>query len=77
MYFSYSPIDGMLFHKTEEEAKKEAEDSIQQYLNEQWDEEVEEVCWGIINEFATKTNVRDDPSGDFDYLCDYELQKVL
>lgn len=89
-YFSYVPDDygdGFNFHKTAEEAKKYAQDSIQSFLNDGWDDLVELVCCGEIKEIATKTNIRpiDEkgylPDGeyvgnDFSYYCDYELRNL-
>lgn len=78
-FFSYDPEDGFSFHTSEAEAKKAAEDSLECYrdvCSEGWPEEVESVCWGTVQEIAGMTNKRVDPSGHFDYLCDYELHHI-
>ena len=87
-YFSYDPQgDGFDFHETAEQARDQAQQCIQIYLDDGWDDMVEQVCWGEIKEIATKTNVRPiDENGrlpdgefvgyDFEYYCNYELKKL-
>lgn len=76
-YFSYDPNDiGFELHETAEQAKARASECIRDYLDDGWDDAVEEVCWGEVKEIATKTNIRPDSTGEYDYLCDYELQQL-
>ncbi|MCX8665336.1 MULTISPECIES: hypothetical protein [unclassified Gilliamella] len=75
-YFSYSPNAGLEFHETEKQARERAEESISFYDSKSWDDLVEMVCYGEVKEVATKTNVRPDPSGEYEYLCDYKLKLI-
>ncbi|WP_392565839.1 hypothetical protein RHO15_09765 [Utexia brackfieldae] len=75
-YFSYDPNDvGFELHETKEQAIARANECIPYYLDDGWDGAVGGVCWGEIKEIAQKTDVRPDPTGEFDYLCNFELQK--
>ena len=75
MYFSYDPNgDGYLEHTTEEEAKKTAQAALEyerdEALNEGWDENVENICWGrIIGRTVQKEQVYIDD-------VDYELKEI-
>lgn len=79
-YFSYDPsdVDGLELHHTSDEAKLRAQSCIPEMLdcNGRWEERVDLVCWGEVKEITTKTNVRPDPSGENDYLCDYKLKPI-
>lgn len=79
-YFSYDPsdADGLELHNTADEAKLRAQSCIPEMLDcdGRWEERVNLVCWGEVKETATKTNVRPDPSGEYDYLCDYKLKLI-
>jgi len=79
-YFSYCPRDGFEFHKTSEEAKERANELIEGHLVDNLgiynDWEVEQVCWGEIKGIATKSDVRPDETGRFDYVCNYTLKHL-
>lgn len=75
-WFSYDPDNGFEYHDTPEAARADALRIIDSCLNEGWEEDVEQVLWGQVCERATQVNERPDPSGEFDYLCDYELKPV-
>lgn len=52
-YFSYCPESGFETHQTKKEAEKSAQESIdyfRDYADEGWDEAVNNVCWGEINQ---------------------------
>ena len=61
-----------------DEAKLRAQSCIPEMLDcdGRWEERVDLVCWGEVKEITTKTNVRHDPSGEYDYLCDYKLKLI-
>ena len=75
-YFSYDPENGFELHDTAAMAEKCAAGAIPAFLDDCWDESVEHVCWGEIHEAAAMCNKRPDNSGNYDYLCDYELARV-
>lgn len=76
-YFSNCPIYGFELHATAEKAQERAKELIQDHigLDRDWSDVVEQVCWGTVEEIATKTNVQTDETGEFDYICEYELKK--
>jgi len=64
-YFSYDPNgEGFQLHKTEQEAREEAANAIDEErkhaVSEGWNEEVTEICWGEIKEISSITEKRDD-----------------
>jgi hypothetical protein len=75
MYFSFDPNgDGYVEHSTEEEAKKSAQVALDyerdEALNEGWDENVENICWGkILGRTFEKEPIYIDDS-------DYELKEI-
>jgi len=84
-YFSYDPNgDGFQTHETSEEAKKVAEDALENEREEaieEWNEEVTEICWGEIKQHIAETNRR--PINDQDpcrFNCaeyvEYELVEI-
>jgi hypothetical protein len=82
MYFAYDGTDcgaGITLHATAEEAKREAEcslDAIRDYAGEEgWDEDVESICWGKIEQVATACRERPATEGSpWDFIYDVELQ---
>lgn len=82
-YFSYDPEgDGFELHTTAEEARKAAEIGIncaREYACEGWDDSVEQICWGEINEMTKEEaeHVGICVSNDFDYICDYQLKEII
>jgi len=75
MYFSYDPNgDGYLEHTTEEEAKKFAQAALDyersEALNEGWDENVKNICWGkILGRTFEKEQIHM-------YNVDYKLKEI-
>jgi len=83
-YFLYDPENGFETFETNKKCLEEANNSIQHYLHDGWDENVENVVIGIITHSAMKTNVEHKPnnpeeaedincSNEFAYTCDYEM----
>lgn len=75
-WFSYDTDGGIMFHASAKEASKAAQRAIEDYLDGEWAEEVESVCWGQVLQIAEMKNKRPDPDGTYDYICDYELETV-
>ena len=89
-YFVYDPENGFETYATKEECEKEANELIQSYLQDGWDEGVENVVSGIITHKATQTDREEKPEelddeecdeegvywGYFDYRCNYKLKPV-
>ena len=80
LWFSYDPEgDGFVLHENSQEARKEAEAALAAYRDfsteDGWGENMEDICWGKLHLFerAVQVDKRDDPSGRWDYLCDYAL----
>ena len=87
-WFAYCSEGGMLFFATEAEAREQAEKYIEDWLDDGWDEQVENVLVGKVTEKATQVNRRERPPeseldedgldedgnnwGDFPYCCDYK-----
>ncbi len=80
MYFSYDPEDGFELHKTRDEAKKRADDSLELYRDEAyegWHEQTCELCWGKLIEKAAVTRCEKAPSdSDFDEILDFDLTPI-
>lgn len=80
MYFSYDPEDCFRFHKTAEEAKAAAEESLQHardYAPDGWGDSVEQICWGEVRGSVVETMRRPatpDDGIDCDEIVDYALQ---
>ena len=89
-YFLYDPENGFEVFDTIEKRDAEAEDAIQAYLDDGWDEGVEQVCCGVITRKAEKVNVTERPDvidgdgcdkdgeywGDFLYKCNYKMKDI-
>lgn len=91
-YFVYDPNDGFAFFDTEEEAKSYADKAIANYLEEEWDEEVEEVVMGTITHAVqqidkiTREEAEIDEDGvdkegyywdeHIDYRCNYSMLPI-
>jgi len=58
-FFSYSPNgSGLGFHSTAEEARAAAESELDQerdLAGEGWSEEVGQICWGEVRQFAKES----------------------
>lgn len=91
LYFLNDPNgNGFETFTTKEECEKNADDAIQYYLHDGWDEEVVNVVTGIITHQATQTDREERPNeldeeecdgegqywGDFEYRCNYKLKPV-
>lgn len=86
-YFLYDPENGFEKFETKQECKDAAEQAIQCYLDEAWDENVENMVTGVITHSAKQTNVvhkPEDPEeaeevgwNDYhDYTCDYDMLPI-
>ena len=91
-YFYYDPEgDGFVYFKTEKMRNEWANDAIQQYLDEGWDEQVTNVVCGKVTGQATMVDVKTrdgevneddvDESGEswlseWDYKCNYTLKPL-
>lgn len=65
--------DGCDMFDTLTEARAAAEETLEP--NGQWPDGIDQTCYGAFVPFgwAREVNRRPDPSGAFDYLCEYEL----
>lgn len=64
--------DGTEYYDTEAEAKKSAEDWIDEYRTlPEWDEAVERVCWGVVREYACP----EEKEFDGNQYVDYKLKE--
>lgn len=74
-WFSYDPNGaGLEFHSTEGEAKKAAEDAIdneRDACDPEWSEEVDSICWGRVMGRASRSVTTDDETGQ--EYWDYSL----
>jgi hypothetical protein len=79
-FFSYDHEDGIAFHETAEEAKARAEKCFQYDIDdapEGWHEEVENICWGTVNQKITETSRKKAEGGKgYDEEVDYKLLNV-
>lgn len=77
-WFTFDGVDGTYEeHDTEAEALEHAQFLIDGSLNEEWQEGVEQIAVGKVTHRAQPENKREDPSGEFDYLVDYNLRPVV
>lgn len=82
-WFAHDPGgDSFLFFKTKDEARLHSNDDIQCYLDEVWDEGVENVMVGRIHGISTKTNIQhtDEDGNEWahcSYVCDYEIKPLV
>lgn len=83
-YFLYSPNDGITFFKSSSDRDAHAEDEIDIYLDDTWNEEVEGVCAGMVTHTAKEFNRKEKPTDPneleeanwphgVDYICEYKL----
>ena len=77
-YFVYSADHGFSTFNTTEEAEAMAENLLEEYredsYDEGWSEDVETVCWGEVQQYAKMVRCGihpDQPRGQFP--CDYVL----
>ena len=87
-YFSYCPEDGFQLHGTKEAAEQAANDSLdflRDNAEEGWHDEVDQVCFGEVNQIATVKNEKSAEeakqegiymASSIDYYCEYELKDV-
>ncbi|MFA5355281.1 MAG: hypothetical protein WC302_00885 [Candidatus Paceibacterota bacterium] len=82
LYFSYDPNGlGLSYHDSADEAKAAAENAIEQERENcdddpGWSENVNEICWGIVQEVATEGERKPDETGKHDYIVDYTLKEA-
>lgn len=76
-YWIVSGPDGIDAYRSEAEAKAAAEELLEP--NGEWQEGTEAVHYGRVTVLgqAEEVNRRDDPSGDFDHLCEYVLRGAM
>jgi len=78
MYFSMSADGTFLFHDTEEDAKREAENELeceQDVANsEGWNDCVTQICWGVVKQQVQLVSSTPTPGGKFDSIDEYELK---
>ena len=89
-YFIYDPDgEGFIYYRSAEDRDADSQNIIRAYLDDGWDEAVENVVAGEISHTCEKVNVRHRPPedeidgegcdgegtywGEFDYMCNYEL----
>lgn len=80
-FFAYDDETGFDLFDTAEEAKKAAQESIDEYRHaagEGWPEEVENVCWGVVLGTTSQVELPDDYDGsngaaDYTRPVDYVL----
>lgn len=88
-FWVYDPAgDGMIYYKTEADRDAAAQEIIDNYLDDTWGEEVENVCCGVVTHSVQMTNRRDRPDDldeegcdgsrqywpdDVEYFCNYEM----
>lgn len=91
-YFIFDPLgDGFIYYKSEKDRDKDAQDTIDSYLDETWYEEVERVCVGEVTGISTQYSREDRPkdldnegyakNGDYwpdniDYKCSYCIEPI-
>lgn len=79
-FFAFDPEGGNAFYKTRQEAIDHAKESLKYYLeganaHGEWDEDVEQIRWGVVMQRAKATNISVTEDGE--NSCDYELQHVV
>ncbi|MCC3733690.1 hypothetical protein LLS47_12205 [Rouxiella badensis] len=77
-FFSYGSDSGYAEFSTAKEAIESAECEIDYYRGEAcdgWSDEVDQVCWGIVIQRSTMTDLRSETSDDGvkKEICDYSL----
>ena len=89
-FFVYCPNDGdFTYYRSAEDRDQGAEGVIQRYLDDGWDEMVEQVVAGEMTHFCGQVGREDRPAeseldeeqcdgtgkhwGEWDYTCNYDL----
>jgi len=90
-FFIYDPCgDGFIFYKSAEDRDYVASEVISMYLDDGWNEDVEQIVAGEISHTCEQTNREERPDdvdeegydedggywGDFDHKCNYELVEL-
>jgi hypothetical protein len=79
-WFSYDPETGIEFHETEEEAKRLAEECLDEHRNnavDGWSEDVYQLCWGEIKESTDRVSCKPAPEdSEFDEMWEFELRPL-
>jgi hypothetical protein len=83
--------DGLVYFKSEQERDDAVNEAVHGYLDDGWNEEVENVTVGKITGEAAKVDVKIRPSdldedncdeegvywdSDWDYTCNYEIKPI-
>jgi len=92
LFFLYDPNhQGMMYFKSKEDREMCVRETINWYLEDDWSEEVEEICMGEVTHVVQAVNVLTRPddvdeegcdgSGlywpeDVETMCDYDMVEV-
>lgn len=78
-WFCIAADGDVTFHETADDARNAACRAIELALDEEWDEGVDDICWGEVRGRAVQSNVRECElgcAGLHDFHCDYVLENV-
>ena len=76
-FFLYDPEgDGFMYFKTAEERDEASDGVIQQYIDDGWSEEVEQVIAGEITHHAVMRDVEISPLRE-GYSCDEDYEDAI
>jgi hypothetical protein len=81
-WYVYDPEHGLETHDTEEAARDDAEQLLEEYRDRSpdgWHEDMAALQWGrlVPYQWACEVDRREAPEGsEHDYLCDYQLVTV-
>jgi hypothetical protein len=77
-YFDYDHMDGISFHKTADEARSEAEATLEEEADnaadDGWSENVDDICWGVVLGSAERTSCEKSDDGRFDEIVSYAIR---
>ena len=79
LFFSYDPEDGISFHATEDEARSEAEGALEAERDNAadsdlgWNEQVSEICWGVVLGDVVQTKCEQVEDGE---IWDFALKPI-
>lgn len=86
-FFSNNPDGrGLVFHETDKEAQKQANEALEAYRenasDEGWDDNVGDVCWGEVRQIATASETPAEEGETFngeliDFYVDYQLEPPI
>jgi len=77
-YFDYDPVDGISFHETADEARSEAEATLEQEADsaadDGWSDNVDDICWGVVLGSAERTSCEKSDDERFDEIVTYAVR---